>query len=93
MAEFKVHDLEHSMVSGVLARYLVNVHVGVGLQGATDHLRLRVFLLLWCLSIGPFILSLLNLIARCLRVQGQLGKLDHDSSVLHLLEELVVGLI
>jgi hypothetical protein len=36
---------------------------------------------------------MLNLIIGCLRVQGQLGKLDHDSSVLHILEELVVGLI
>ena len=92
-AEFEVHDLEHSLESGVLARYLVNVDVGVSLQGAADHLRLWIFLLLWCLSVWPFILSMLNLIIGCLRVQGQLGKLDHDSSVLHILEELVVGLI
>ena len=93
VAEFEVHDLKHSLESRVLARYLINVDVGVGLQGAADHLRLRVFLLLWCLSVGPFILSMLNLIIGFLRVQGQLSKLDHDSSVLHLLEELVVGLI
>jgi len=35
---------------------------------------------------------MLNLIFGFLRVR-QLGKLDHDSSDLHLLEELVVGLI
>jgi hypothetical protein len=70
VAEFEVHDLEHSQESGVLARYLVNVDVRVGLQGAADHLRLRVFLLLWCLSVGPLILSMLSLIIGCLRVQG-----------------------
>jgi hypothetical protein len=93
VAEFEVHDLENCLESGVLARYLVNVDVGIGLQGAADHLRLRIFLLLWCLSVWPFILSMLNLIIGCLRVQGQLRKLYHDASVLHLLEELVVGLI
>ena len=93
VSEFEVHDLEHSLESGVLARYLVDVDVGVGFQNAADHLRLRVFLLFWCHSVWPFILSMLNLIIGCLRVQGQLGKLDHDTSVKHLLEELVVGLI
>ena len=93
VAEFEVHDLENCLKRRVLARYLVNVDVGVGLQGAADYLRLRIFLLLWCLSVWPFILSMLNLIIGCLRVQGQLRKLYHDASVLHLLEELVVGLI
>lgn len=36
---------------------------------------------------------MLNLIIRCLRAQSQRGKLYHDPSVLHLLEELVVGII
>ena len=60
VSEFEVHDLEHSLESWVLARNLFNVDVGVGLQGATDYLRLRVFLLLWCLSVGPLILSMLS---------------------------------
>ena len=38
MTEFEVHDLEHSLESGVLARYLVDVDVGVGFQDAADHL-------------------------------------------------------
>ena len=60
VAEFEVHNLEHSLESGVLARYPFNIDVGVSLQGSAYHLRLRVFLLLWCLSVGPFIIRMLS---------------------------------